>query len=116
MLQIRHPLSRRRVEDDLFERSIDTGHETARFRWNRVGPMFTTEIGQHRVDQDGDGLNIFATKRNGLPRWISNSTSNAISIPAKPSNRTVRPRRPKGGGLRLGARVSGEFEDRFASA
>ena len=46
---IRYPLSLRQVEDLLFERGIDLCHETVRFWWNRVGPMFTAEIRKRRV-------------------------------------------------------------------
>ncbi len=34
----------RQVEDLLFERGIDICHETARFWWNRFGPIFAAEI------------------------------------------------------------------------
>jgi putative transposase len=43
MLYVRFPLSLRNVEDLLHERGIDISHETARFRWNRFGPMFAAE-------------------------------------------------------------------------
>jgi putative transposase len=49
MLYIRYPLSLHQVEDLLFERGIDICHETVRFRWNRFGPMFATEIRKRRV-------------------------------------------------------------------
>ena len=35
MMYIRYPLSRRQVEDLLFERGIGICHETVRFWWNR---------------------------------------------------------------------------------
>ena len=50
MMYIRYPLSWRQVEDILFERGIDISHETVRFWWNRVGPMFAGEIRRRRVD------------------------------------------------------------------
>ena len=44
-----HPLSLRRVEDVLFERGINICHETARYGWNRFGPLFAAEIRTRRV-------------------------------------------------------------------
>ena len=49
MMYIRYPLSLRQVEDLLFERGIDICHETVRFWWNRLGPMFAAEIWKRRV-------------------------------------------------------------------
>ena len=93
MMYIRYPLSLRQVEDLLFERGIDICHETVRFWWNRFGPMFAAEICKRRllhgsysnwrwhldevfvkisgethylwraVDQEGEVLEVFATKR-----------------------------------------------------
>ena len=93
MLYIRYPLSLRQVEDLLFERGVDICHETVRFWWNRFGPMFAAEIRKRRVhnqlfsqwrwhldevfvringemhylwravDHEGEGLEVFATKR-----------------------------------------------------
>ena len=93
MLSIRYPLSLRQVEDLLFERGIDIGHETVRFWWNRFGRMFAAEIRKRRihhrsyaqwrwhldevfvwitgephylwraVDYDGEVLEVFAPKR-----------------------------------------------------
>ena len=81
------------VEDLLFERGIDICHETARFWWNRFGPMFAAAIRKRRVqnrsysnwrwhldevfvringkthylwravDHEGEVLEVFATKR-----------------------------------------------------
>ena len=51
MLYVRFPLSLRNVEDLLHERGIDVSHETIRFRWNRFGPMFASEIRRRRVQQ-----------------------------------------------------------------
>jgi putative transposase len=50
MLYIRFPLSLRNVEDLLHERGVEISYETVRYRWNRVGSMFASEI---RVDRDG---------------------------------------------------------------
>ncbi|MEM7443289.1 MAG: IS6 family transposase [Pseudomonadota bacterium] len=92
MMYIRFPLSLRQVEDLLFERGIDICHETVRYWWNRFGPNFAAEIRKRRVrhgsysrwrwhldevfvringetrylcrsvDQEGDVLEVFATK------------------------------------------------------
>jgi len=50
MMYVKYPLSLRNVEDLLAERGIDICHETARFWWNRFGPMFAAEIRRKRVD------------------------------------------------------------------
>jgi len=93
MMYIRYPLSLRQVEDILFERGIDICHETVRYWWNRFGPMFAAQIRKRRlhhrsysrwrwhldevfvringethylwraVDQEGEVLEVFATKR-----------------------------------------------------
>ena len=93
MMYICYPLSLRQVEDILFERGIDICHETVRFWWNRFGPMFAAEIRRRRVhgrngsnwcwnldegfvringethylwravDHEGEGLEVFITKR-----------------------------------------------------
>jgi putative transposase len=39
------------VEDLLHERGIEISHETARFWWNRFGPMFAAEIRRNRVSR-----------------------------------------------------------------
>jgi len=49
MMYMRFPLSLRNAEDLLFERGIDLCHETVRFRWNRFGPMFASDIRRQRV-------------------------------------------------------------------
>jgi putative transposase len=51
MMYIRFPLSLRNVEDLLHERRIDISHETARFWWNRFGPLMAREIRKHRSQQ-----------------------------------------------------------------
>jgi len=51
MLYIRFPLSLRNVEDQLHVRGIDVSHETARYWWNRFGPVFAGEIRRKRVQQ-----------------------------------------------------------------
>jgi len=50
-LYIRYPLSLQQVEDLLFEREIDTCHETVRFWWSRFGPKFAAEIRSPRIHQ-----------------------------------------------------------------
>ncbi len=49
MMYIRYPLSLLRVEDLLFGRGIDIRRETARFWWNRFGPIYAAEIRKRRV-------------------------------------------------------------------
>ncbi|MEY8120923.1 IS6 family transposase, partial [Falsihalocynthiibacter sp. BN13B15] len=51
MLYVRFPLSLRNVEDLLHERGNDVSHETVRFWWNRLGPMFASEIRRRRVSR-----------------------------------------------------------------
>ena len=93
MMYIRYPLSLRQVEDILFERGIDICHETVRYWWNRLGPIFAASIRKRRlhhrsfsqwrwhldevfvringethclwraVDHEGEVLEVFATKR-----------------------------------------------------
>jgi len=93
MMYVRYPLSLRQVEDLLSERGIDICHETVRLWWNRFGPIFASEIRKRRirhrsfsrwrwhldevfvringemhylwraVDQEGEVLEVFATKR-----------------------------------------------------
>jgi len=59
MLYIRFPLSLRNVEDMLHERGIDITHETVRYWWNRLGPLFAAEIRRGRND-----------KRTGWRQWL----------------------------------------------
>ena len=93
MMYVGYPLSLRQVEDLLFERGIDICHETVRFWWNLFGPMFAAEIRKRcvvhhsysnwrwhldeifvringethylwcAVDDEGEVLEVFATKR-----------------------------------------------------
>ena len=49
MMYVKYPLSLRNVEDLLFERGIDTCHETVRYWWNRFGPVFAGDIRRKRV-------------------------------------------------------------------
>ena len=51
LMYIRYPLSLRQVEDLLFERGINIGHETVRFWWNRFGSMFAAEFRKRRIQQ-----------------------------------------------------------------
>ena len=50
MMYVRYPLSLRQIEDLLFVRGIEICHETVRFWWTRVGPMFAAEIRMRRID------------------------------------------------------------------
>lgn len=45
------PLSLRNVADLLHRRGVDLSHETVRFGWLRLGPMFPAEIRLKRVDR-----------------------------------------------------------------
>ena len=49
MIYVKYPLSLRNVEDLLAERGIDISHETVRFWWNRLGPLFAAEIRKKQV-------------------------------------------------------------------
>ena len=49
MMYVRFPLSLRNVEDQLHERGIDISHETVRYCWNRLGPIFAAEIRRKRA-------------------------------------------------------------------
>lgn len=49
MMYVRFPLSLRNVEDLLHERGIDISHDTVRFWWNKLAPMFAAEICKKRV-------------------------------------------------------------------
>jgi putative transposase len=51
LMYVRYPLSLRNVEDLLFERGIDSCHETVRLWWNRFGPMFAADIRRKRMQQ-----------------------------------------------------------------
>jgi putative transposase len=51
VLYVRFPLSLRKVDDLLYERSIDISHEIVRYWWNRFGPMFAAKIRRKRVLQ-----------------------------------------------------------------
>lgn len=44
MRYVQFPLSLRNIDDLMHERSIGISHETARFRWNRFGPLCAEEI------------------------------------------------------------------------
>ena len=93
MMYVRDPLSLRQVEDLLCERGIDICHETVRYWWTRVGPVCAAEIRKRRVphrcyslwrwhrdevcvringttharwravDHEGEGVEVFVTKR-----------------------------------------------------
>jgi putative transposase len=50
MLYVRFPLSLRNVEDLLHDQDADISHETVRFWWHRLGPMFASEIRKRRIE------------------------------------------------------------------
>jgi putative transposase len=50
MLYVRFSLSLRNVKDLLRERCVDFGHETFRYWWHRVGPMFASETRKRRIE------------------------------------------------------------------
>ena len=52
MMYVRFPLSLRNVEDLLHERGIEVSHETIRFWWNRIGPIFAAEIRKNKKRMD----------------------------------------------------------------
>ena len=92
-VEVRCPVLLRQVEDLLHEWGIDVCHETVRYWWNRLGPVFTAKIRKRRVhhgsyspwrwhldavfvqingkthdlwravDHEGEVLEVFATKR-----------------------------------------------------
>ena len=39
------------AQDLLHERGIEVSHETIRFWWNRIGPIFAAEIRKKRMDR-----------------------------------------------------------------
>jgi putative transposase len=49
MMYVRFPLSLRNVDDLLHERSVEVSHETVRFWWRRLGPMFAADIRRRRA-------------------------------------------------------------------
>ena len=51
MLYIRFPPSLRNVEDLHHERGIHVCHEAVRFRWNRFGSSFASEIRKKRASR-----------------------------------------------------------------
>ncbi len=93
MMYVRFPLLQHQVEDLLSERGIGSCHETVRLWWNRLGPLFAAGIRKRRIhhhshsnwrrhfdevfvrvnrethylwrgiDQEGEVLEVFATKR-----------------------------------------------------
>jgi putative transposase len=50
MMYVRFPLSLRNVEDLLHERGVEISHETVRFWWRRLGPLFAAEIRKRRIE------------------------------------------------------------------
>ncbi|WP_373487799.1 hypothetical protein [Blastomonas sp.] len=66
MMYVRFPLSLRNVEGLLAERGIDICHDTVRHWWNRLGPLFATDIRRQRVSRmrgfaSGSGTSMRST-------------------------------------------------------
>lgn len=70
LMYVRFPLSLRQVEDLLFERGIDIGHETVGLRWNRLSPMFAAEIRKRRDRMAALEFPKRAMKRHNGPKVI----------------------------------------------
>jgi len=51
MIYVHCPLSLRNIEDLLFECGIDISHDTVRFWWSRLGPIFAADIGCQRMSR-----------------------------------------------------------------
>lgn len=51
MMYVRFSLSLRNVEDLLHEHEVEVSHETVRYWWNRIGPMFVGELRKRRSQQ-----------------------------------------------------------------
>ena len=51
MMDVRFPLSLGNVEVLLFERGIDICHEAVRMWWNRIGPLFASDIRRQRTSK-----------------------------------------------------------------
>ena len=77
VMYVKYPLSLRNVEDLLAERGIDICHETARFWWNRFGPMFAAEIRRKRVDTCGGTVKLSGLRLGGagVVRYLSRMTT-----------------------------------------
>ncbi len=67
-MYVRFPLSRRNVEDLLFERGIDICHETVRLWWNRSGPLLVADIRRQRVSRMRDKKAALAIIKKALKR------------------------------------------------
>ncbi len=65
MMYIRYPLSLRQVEDLLFERGIDSCHETVRFWWNRSVRCLPRRLENVAFRRD--------RIRNGVGTWTKSS-------------------------------------------
>ena len=66
LMYVRCPLSLRNVEDLLFERGIDSCHETVRLWWNGFGPLFAAEIRRKRVQHMRAYTQLVLASRRGL--------------------------------------------------
>lgn len=59
LMHLRFPRALRNVEDPLFERGIDTCHETVRLWWKRFGPLFARDT----------ATEVLPSKRNSPDHW-----------------------------------------------
>ena len=50
MYYVFYPLSLRNVEDILHERGIDICYETARYWWNKLGPVVAKELKKNKTN------------------------------------------------------------------
>ena len=95
MMYVRYPLSLRNVEDLLFERGIDICHETVRLWWNRLGPMFASEIrrlglveGRHGVSPARVGAESALTETS--TRWTDTTPTGHSPDPWPRKRRSAR--------------------------
>jgi putative transposase len=73
MMYVRYPLSLRNLEDLLHERGIDICHETVRFWWNRLGPLFAGDIRKKGLRTGNFSrwhVNEAFVKVNGEPHYL----------------------------------------------
>jgi putative transposase len=80
----------------LFERGIDISHETARFWWNRFGPIFAAEIRKRRDRNAALKFLKRAMKRYGSPKVIVTGRLRSVEERLGEARQTFRPRRVAG--------------------
>ncbi len=103
MMYVKYPLSLRNVEDLQFERGIDISHETVRYWWNRLGPMFAADIRRQRAScmrryRHGSGTSTRRCRSSprSTPTSTTTSTPNVTSSIEQPTRFCVRPPWPSG--------------------